>query len=234
MIDYSNKIMVFDNVYVSYGNTIVLKNITFSLNKGDIFGYLGPNGAGKTTTIYTILGLLKPTSGKYSIFTKEIGFVLDKPGLFDELSLIENLNLFSKFGLLHNPHCEKSDIKKLLDKVGLSGYERKPVRKLSTGMKKRGEVARALLNSPELLILDEPTSGLDPIGQIEIREMILELVNSKQCTIFITSHNLAEIESLCNSFAIINRGEIVTQNKINVLHERGTTLEKEYVEKVKQ
>lgn len=234
MIDDYNKIIVFDNVSVSYGKNIVLKNITFSLNKGDIFGYLGPNGAGKTTTIYTILGLLKPISGHNSVLTKEFGFVLDKPGLFDELNLMENLNLFSKLVAKHNSLCEINNVKELIIKVGLSGYEKKPVRKLSTGVKKRGEIARALLNSPELLILDEPTSGLDPIGQVEIREMILELANSKQCTIFMTSHNLAEIESLCNSFAIINKGEIVAQSKMNILSERGTTLEKEYLEKVKQ
>ncbi|HQT91562.1 MAG TPA: ABC transporter ATP-binding protein [Candidatus Kryptobacter bacterium] len=225
-------VVEFDAVTVRYDHVPALREATFSLEKGHIFGFLGPNGAGKTTTIYTMLGLLEPSEGRCHVATNQIGFVLDKPGLIDDLTLFENLEFFLKLRRARAEQLEARPVEKLIESVGLAGYEKRVVKTLSTGMKKRGELARALLLDSELLILDEPTSGLDPICQVEFRSLVRSLVASKRCAVFITSHNLAEIEAVCDEFAIIDGGEIKIQTTIESLHNSGKTLEQLYLEQV--
>ncbi len=227
-----NNLVEFEGVTVCYDSVPALKNVSLSFASGQVFGFLGPNGAGKTTTIYTMLALLEPSEGRCHVAAKRIGFVLDKPGLFDDMTLIENLEFFSRLSGTQAERLDKGRIERLVESVGLRGYERKVVKTFSTGLKKRGELARALLQDPDLLILDEPTSGLDPIGQVEFRSLMRSLVASKQCAVFITSHNLTEIEAVCNEFAIISGGEIRIQTTIESLHSSGKTLEQLYVEEV--
>ena len=208
----------------SLGGRTVLKGISFDVLPGDVFGYLGPNGAGKTTTIRVILGLLSPDAGEILILgeradraiRRRIGFVLENDGIIDGLTVKENLELFAKlYGIIVR------EMEEVLELVGLGGKERERAGTLSKGMRRRLALARALIHDPDLLILDEPTSGLDPTGQIEIRELIVEL-SRRGKTVFLSSHNLDEVERICNRIALIHRGEIVLQGAVEELRRGGT------------
>lgn len=210
-----------DNLKKSYGNYEALRGISFSVNRGDIFGLLGPNGAGKTTTIYLILGLLQPDSGIIRLFEHEvnpnnkrvfkevkqkIGVILESPGLYNNLSVYDYLQFYGEvYGL--SIFEVKKRIQDVLAQVGLLERSKSYIGKLSKGMKQRVAIARALLHSPELLILDEPSISLDPEWQRTLREILLNL-NKEGTTIFLCSHNLSEIERICNRVAIISNGEI--------------------------
>jgi len=181
---------------------------------GDIFGYLGPNGAGKTTTIRIILGLYKVDSGSLDILgqdiesseaRRKIGFVLDLDGLYDGMTARENLIFYSKiYGLV----MAEERIGQLFDMVELSGRGDDRVHTYSTGMRQRLALARSMVHDPEVLVFDEPTSGVDPSGQIQIRKIMLNLAHKENKTIFLSSHNLDEVQRICNRIAIIDRGEI--------------------------
>ncbi|NOX45276.1 MAG: ABC transporter ATP-binding protein [Caldiserica bacterium] len=205
------------------GGREILRGITLEVHRGDVFGYLGPNGAGKTTTIRVILGLLSPDSGEVSILGKRagpgprsrVGFVLESDGLFDGLTAAENLLLFARLYGVRGPRIDE-----LLELVGLPGERHERVGKLSRGMRQRLALARALLHDPEILVLDEPTVGLDPSGQMELRGLVRELAAAGK-TIFFSSHNLDEVERLCNRIALIHRGEIRLQGEVEALRAGG-------------
>ncbi len=202
------------NVKKNLGDREILKEISFSVGKGDIFGYLGPNGAGKTTTIRILLGLLQADSGKIEILgqdinlsetRRKIGFVLDTDGLYDNMTAEENLIYYSRiYGLSE----AKERISKLMDMVDLKNRVKDRVSTYSTGMRQRLALARAMIHNPEVLILDEPTAGVDPSGQIEIRQLMINIVSKENKTIFLSSHNLDEVQRICNRIALIDRGEI--------------------------
>ena len=203
-----------ENIRKSLGKRKILKGISFSVEMGDIFGYLGPNGAGKTTTIRIILGLYKVDSGNLDVLgqdvnkseaRRKIGFVLDLDGLYDGMTAKENLIFYSRiYGLV----MAEERIDQLLDMVELSGRGDDRVHTYSTGMRQRLALARSMVHDPEVLVLDEPTSGVDPSGQIEIRKIMLNLAHKENKTIFLSSHNLDEVQRICNRIAIIDRGEI--------------------------
>ncbi len=205
------------------GGREILRGITLEVYRGDVFGYLGPNGAGKTTTIRIILGLLSPDSGEVLLFGRRadpgqrarIGFVLESDGLFDGLTAVENLLLFARLYGVRRPR-----IGALLELVGLSAEGRERVGRFSRGMRQRLALARALLHDPEILVLDEPTAGLDPSGQMELRGLVRELAAAGK-TVFFSSHNLDEVERLCNRIALIHRGEIRLQGGVGELRAGG-------------
>ncbi|MBN1189077.1 MAG: ABC transporter ATP-binding protein [Dehalococcoidales bacterium] len=203
-----------ENIRKSLGGREILKGISFTVAAGDIFGYLGPNGAGKTTTIRILLGLLKADSGKLDILGRDIdrsetrgkiGFALDPAGLYDNMTGIENLAYYSR--IYHVPDAG-AKIKKLLHDVGLEGRGGDRAGTYSRGMKQRLALARAMVHDPEVLVLDEPTAGVDPSGQIEIRQILLEIAHGEHKTVFLSSHNLDEVQRICNRIALIDRGEI--------------------------
>lgn len=209
-----NNALNLEKVSKTLGNRQVLKEISFGVETGDIFGYLGPNGAGKTTTIRILLGLLKADSGQVSINGQEIGspktrqmvgFALDPDGLYDNMSAEENLGFYARIYNLSNPAAE---ITRLLTAVGLRDRARDKVGSYSKGMRQRLSLARAMVHDPQVLILDEPTAGVDPSGQIEVRNIIKELTASGQKTVFLSSHNLDEVQRSCNRIAIIDKGQI--------------------------
>ena len=193
---------------------IALDQVSFSIEKGEIFGFLGPSGAGKTTTINILTGQLKMDSGQAYVFGKpademdsqdlaKLGLMSDISGYYEKMTLYENLLFYGKFyGKSAN------DIDSLLEKVGLSQAKKTQASKLSTGMKQRMLLVRALINKPELLFLDEPTSGLDPTTTEKIHQLLLELKESGT-TIFLTTHNMMEARELCDQIALLNKGKIV-------------------------
>lgn len=208
-----DKEIVTENLSKKYGDFEAVKNISFSIKKGTIFGLLGPNGAGKSTTIKILTCQLPPTSGTVYIgglntvsdaieIKKKIGVVFESQNLYEELSVYENLNFFRR--LYNSP---KERISEVLKAVGMEKYQKEKVKIFSKGMKQKIMISRALLNDPEVLFLDEPGSGLDPRSAREIRQMILGLKEQGK-TILITTHNMEEADFLCDCLAIIHKGSI--------------------------
>jgi len=202
-----------ENVSKKLGGRQILSNVSFSIQTGDIFGYLGPNGAGKTTTIRILLGLMTPASGKVSILGKnvnidenrrQVGFVLEIDGLYDYMTAYENLVFYSN---LYGIAQSTGKIKNILNLVRLTDRAKDKVGSYSKGMRQRLALARAMVHNPDILILDEPTAGVDPTGQIEVRQIILDMAAQGK-TIFFSSHNLDEVQRICNRIALIDRGLI--------------------------
>src|ERR1700742_4678116 len=207
----------------NFGNQQVVKSLSLQVPEGSIYGFLGPNGAGKTTTIKLLLNLLKTDLGSIHIFNKEIqsnrisilsqiGSLIEQPAIYLHLSGKENL--MNRALLLQVPEQRVDEMLKL---VHLSDAAHKKAGKYSLGMKQRLGIALALLADPKLLILDEPTNGLDPNGIIEVRELLMRLVNEHKKTVFISSHLLAEIERMATHVGIINHGGLLFQGPIKDL-----------------
>lgn len=206
---------------------IVLSDITLQIHRGAVFGYLGPNGAGKTTTLRILLGLLRPTSGSVRVMGQEpmhfdrarktrIGVVLEKHGLYEQLTALQNLDFFAHIYRLSNKR-RVLHIEHLLRMVGLWEVRNERVGTFSNGMKKRLALARAFLNSPDILFLDEPTTGLDPEAMVMVRNLIQEMAEVERCTVFLNSHDLSEVERICSHVAILRKGKILAQGPMDAL-----------------
>lgn len=231
-----------EQISKQFGEHIVLKDISIKVGAGEIFGLLGPSGAGKTTLIQIVTGQLNQTKGTARLFGidnsklpreiyTKLGMVLDNVGLYERLSCYDNLVFFAQlYGL------RKSSIPEILARVGLKEAEKKPVERLSKGMKQRLVLARALMHQPDILFLDEPTSGLDPATASYIHELLME-EKQKGTAIFLTTHNMEEATKLCDSVALLNQGNIVEwgapkeicrkynfQNEISVLLKTGESI----------
>ena len=203
------------NLTKRFGKLTALDGVSFEVNKGDIFGYLGPNGAGKTTTIRIILGLLQPTAGEVLIMNesiantnvrRKIGFVLEADGLYENMTGYNNLNYYGQIYRIPKDKRQQR-VEEMVELVRLRNRINDRVEVYSKGMRQRLALARAMLHDPEILILDEPTAGVDPTGQIDVRNIILELAQQGK-TIFLSSHNLDEVQRICNSIALIDHGKI--------------------------
>ncbi len=192
--------------------SIGVNGLDFEIEKGEIFGLLGPNGAGKTTTLKIIGGLLKPTSGKVTLFGKyvpkearrRIGFLPENPSFYRHLTGKELLQFYAR---LYGKNLNDNEIKEKLEVVGLKDSMGKRISSYSKGMVQRIGFAQALIGDPELLILDEPLSGLDPIGRREIKDLI-EGEKSKGKTILFSSHILSDVEAICSKVGIILNGKL--------------------------
>ncbi|HYR51820.1 MAG TPA: ABC transporter ATP-binding protein [Candidatus Dormibacteraeota bacterium] len=190
--------------------------VSLTLERGEIFGLLGPNGAGKTSTIKMILGLTRPTRGLIRIegrdpwdpdARRKLGYLPENPCFYDHLNAMEYLELVgSLFGIRAKTRRARAEA--LLQRLGLSAHARKPLRKFSKGMTQRVGIAQALLNEPNFLVLDEPMSGLDPIGRSDVKQLLRE-ERERGTTILMTSHVLAETESLCDRVAILHAGRVL-------------------------
>ena len=217
--------ILLDQVSKNLGNREVLKDISFAVQRGDIFGYLGPNGAGKTTTIRIILGLFRANYGEAYILgqrvehdesRRKIGFVLEVDGLYDNLNARENLDFYCQ--LYRAPENQRTErIEEMLHLIGLQDRANDRVSTYSKGMRQKLALARAMVHAPELLVLDEPTAGVDPSGQIEVRNIILDLAHKNDTTIFLSSHNLDEVQRICNRIALIDRGQIKVYGELEEL-----------------
>ena len=193
------------NVIKRFGERTVLDDVCFQVQQGEIFGLLGPSGAGKTTIINILTHQLTPESGSYEIGAPpmQTGLMLEEDGLYKRLTTTENLNLFAGiYGV------SKNNVLEALKNVGLGDDTKKPVAKLSKGMRQRLALARAILHSPKVLFLDEPTSALDPTTARGIHQLILGL-RANGSTIFLTTHNMEEAVDLCDNIALLHLGKIV-------------------------
>ena len=197
-----------------FGNKTALNQIQFNVEKGEIFGFLGPSGAGKTTLINILTGQLKADEGTTQLLGKDtkdltpedlahIGLVGDSSGYYEKLSLEKNLIVYAKIYGLPN-----SRVDEVLEQVGLLESKKTIAEKLSTGMRQRMFLARALLNRPELLFLDEPTSGLDPMTSKKIHRLLEEL-KAAGTTIFLTTHDMVEATEMCDRISVLNQGDLV-------------------------
>ena len=197
-----------------FGNKTALNQIQFNVDKGEIFGFLGPSGAGKTTLINILTGQLKADEGTTQLLGKDtkdltpedlahIGLVGDSSGYYEKLSLEKNLIVYAKIYGLPN-----SRVDEVLEQVGLLESKKTIAEKLSTGMRQRMFLARALLNRPELLFLDEPTSGLDPMTSKKIHRLLEEL-KAAGTTIFLTTHDMVEATEMCDCISLLNQGDLV-------------------------
>jgi len=206
-----------------FGDQTVVKSLSLQVPEGSIYGFLGPNGAGKTTTIKLLLNLLQVQQGSIHVFGLElqsnrikilsqIGSLIEQPAIY--LHLTGKENLLNRALLLQLP---ASRVNEVLNIVHLTNAANKKAGQYSLGMKQRLGIALALLSDPQLLILDEPTNGLDPNGIIEVRELLIKLVNEHKKTVFISSHLLAEIERMATHVGIINNGELLFQGSIHDL-----------------
>jgi len=216
----------------SFGQFHAVNNLSFTVNKGDVFGFLGENGAGKSTTIRMILTLIAPTSGEIELFGKnlqqnrkeilqQVGAVIERPDLYKYLTAYENLNLFAKMSGLK---LSKATLMEQLDVVGLADRFDSNVKTFSQGMKQRLGIAVALVHNPEFIILDEPTNGLDPQGIADIRNLILKLSHERGKTILVSSHLLSEIEIIANRMIIIHKGKKIVEGEVKSLLDPSKTV----------
>jgi ABC-2 type transport system ATP-binding protein len=216
----------------TYGAVNSVNQLQMQVGKGEIYGFLGPNGAGKTTTIRMLLGLIKPTTGNIKVFNRdlktnridilrEVGSLVESPSYYGHLTGHENLEVIRQ--MLQVP---KKNIDEVLRIVRLEKQKDKLVKQYSLGMKQRLGIAMALLGNPKLLILDEPTNGLDPAGIQEIRELIKQLPKQYDMTVVISSHLLNEMDQIATQVGIINSGQLIFQDKIEVLRKKSQALMK--------
>jgi ABC-2 type transport system ATP-binding protein len=200
------------NLTKFYGSIQALKNVSFEVPTGSVFGILGPNGSGKTTLLGIVMDILKPTSGQFQILgkvpdadtRKHIGTLLETPNFYHYLSGEQNLRIAAEI-----KQKGREQIDDVLKKVNLYQRKRSKFNTYSLGMKQRLAIASTLLGDPDVLVFDEPTNGLDPVGIAEIRDLIRQLASEGK-TIIMASHILDEVEKVCTHVAIIQKGELKT------------------------
>jgi ABC-2 type transport system ATP-binding protein len=224
-------ILSIDNLVVQYRTREVGQNgrtavnrLTLQVQRGEVFGFLGPNGAGKTSTMNVLLGFIPPTAGSVSLFgvpvdrpiaRQRIGYLPESTYYYRYLSAEELLRFYARiFGLPSDVRERRIDA--VLKLVELEAVRKKTIRTYSRGMQQRVGLAQALINDPDLLILDEPTSGLDPIGRMKVRSLIQRLQQEGK-TVFFSSHELGEVETVCDRVAILSQGELKTLGRVDDL-----------------
>ena len=215
------------NLNKNYNNILAVKNINFKINKGSIVGLLGPNGCGKTTTIGMMLGLIKPTSGTVFIngqnienennrtkILEKVNFISPYVELPKKLTVEENLKVYGK---LYGVNNLKDKISDLMKQLNLLEFNKRKTGELSSGQKNRVSLAKALINEPEILLLDEPTASLDPDVGDFIRTYLEDYASKKGATILLASHNMNEVERLCNEVLMMKNGKIIDKGTCNSL-----------------
>lgn len=223
----------FKNRELGQETKVAVNDLSLKVNGGQVFGFLGPNGAGKTTTMNVLLGFVNPTSGSASIFDvnvrepiarQRIGYLPELTYYYKFLTAEELLRFYAKIFRIPKAETEKR-IDEILKLVELEHARKRQIKTYSKGMQQRAGLAQALINDPDLLILDEPTSGLDPLGRMKVRDIIQRLKDRGK-TVFFSSHELGEVETVCDRVAILNQGELRVEGSVNdLMNEHQTHLE---------
>ncbi len=239
------EILTTRNLFVEYpdrdaptGKKVAVNDLSFSVGAGEVFGFLGPNGAGKTTTINVLLGFLLPTKGAASLFgvdvsqpiaRQRIGYLPELTYYYKFLTAEELLRFYGKIFRIPSKDLE-SRIEFVLKLVDLKHASKRPIKTYSKGMQQRAGLAQALINNPDLVILDEPTSGLDPIGRMKVREIIQRLKGEGK-TVFFSSHELGEVETVCDRVAILQNGQLKVEGRVqDLINKYKTNLEQVFLE----
>ncbi|MGV0964873.1 ABC transporter ATP-binding protein [Empedobacter falsenii] len=215
-----NKVLEINQLTKKFGSFTAVNNVTFSVEKGNVYGLLGPNGSGKSTTLGMILNVINPTAGSWKWFDQEpdndslkkIGAIIESPKFYPYLSAEKNLEIVAD---IKEVNYAKIDEK--LELVGLLSRKKDKFQQYSLGMKQRLAIAAALLNDPEVLILDEPTNGLDPQGIIQIRELIIKIA-LQGTTIILASHLLDEVEKVCSHVVVLNQGKMLYAGSVDQMN----------------
>ncbi|ABF87664.1 ABC transporter, ATP-binding protein [Myxococcus xanthus DK 1622] len=216
-----------------FGDRVAVEALSFHVRPGEVFGLLGPNGAGKTTTVRMLTGLLQPTEGEATVWghrvdrdgeplRKVVGLLTEQPGLYDRLTARENLRFFMKLHELDEAAAWPR-ARHYLERFGLGGREEEPVGGFSKGMRQKLAIVRTLVHDPKVIFLDEPTSGLDPESARTVRDAVAELASEGR-TIVLCSHNLAEVERLCERVAVVKR-RLLAMGPVRELRHAGQALE---------
>lgn len=231
------KVLEVSNISKLYKNGRGVRNISFDIFRGDVFGFVGPNGAGKTTVMKIITGLSRADYGDVRIFgynikdhfekaMGKVGCLIETADAYEYMSAHKNLELAARF----YPGLKRARIEEVLEEVGLSRFKNEKVGSFSLGMRQRLGLAQAILSEPELVILDEPVNGLDIEGMVDIRNTIISLAREKQTTFFISSHLIHEIELVCSKIGIIINGELINEGEVSqLLNGRYDSLEEYYI-----
>ncbi|GGF06158.1 ABC-2 type transport system ATP-binding protein [Chishuiella changwenlii] len=215
-----NKVLEINHLTKKFGSFTAVNDISFSVEKGNVYGLLGPNGSGKSTTLGMILNALNPTNGNWKWFEEEpnnnslkrIGAIIESPKFYPYLSAHKNLEIVADI-----KEADYSKIDEKLELVGLLERKKDKFQHYSLGMKQRLAIAGALLNDPEVLILDEPTNGLDPQGIIQIRELIIKIAE-QGTTIILASHLLDEVEKVCSHVVVLNQGKMLYAGSVEEMN----------------
>lgn len=227
-------ILRLNGVTTRYGSTCVLGPLDLQLQAGRVYGLIGPNGAGKSTLIRTIMGIIRPSKGTVELFgtaderglcaaRRRIGYMPDTASSYPSLSASANIEVRClEWGI------ERPDIDRLLATVGLAQVGRKKTRAFSMGMRRRLDLAVAMLGDPDLLIMDEPVNGLDPTGIIEIREFIRAINRTRGVTVLVSSHLLSELSEVATDYLMLSKGQLIGQASEQELTRAGRTIEEYY------
>jgi ABC-2 type transport system ATP-binding protein len=216
MTDYAIKT---SDLSKDFGSVLAVDHLTIQVPAGIVFGFLGQNGAGKTTTIHLLLGLIGPTNGEAQVLGYEVrsqadqvrercGVLLEYKGLYERLTALDNLEYFGR--IWHLPAAERQERnRELLTHFDLWERRNDKVVDFSKGMKAKLAVARTLIHRPPLIFLDEPTEGLDPVAAVSLRDDLVRLASKEKVTVFLTSHNMPEVEKICSQIGIIRKGRLI-------------------------
>lgn len=211
-------ILTVQNLTKKFGYLTAVKDLSFTIEKGNVYGILGPNGSGKSTTLGIVLNVVNKTTGNFSWFDgntnthqalKKVGAIIERPNFYPYMTAVQNLKLVCKI-----KEVAETKIEEKLELVGLLDRKNSKFKTYSLGMKQRLAIASALLNDPEILILDEPTNGLDPQGIHQIRE-IIKIIAAQGTTILLASHLLDEVEKVCSHVVILRKGEKLYSGRVD-------------------
>jgi len=214
-------ILTIENLTKKFGKLTAVDNLSFSIEKGNVYGILGPNGSGKSTTLGIVLNVVNKTSGSFSWFggdvsthnaLKKVGAIIERPNFYPYMTAKQNLELVCKI-----KGVATTQVQKTLDTVGLLERQDDTFKGFSLGMKQRLAIASALLNTPEILILDEPTNGLDPQGIHQIRG-IIQKIASQGTTILLASHLLDEVEKVCTHVVVLSKGKSLYVGRVEQMN----------------
>jgi len=213
-----SEVITTENLSKTYGKTKAVREVSLSVNKGEIYGFLGLNGAGKTTTIRMLLGMIKPgagcakingrvvSAGSYSIW-RDVGYMVESPNAYPDLTVFENLEIVRRLRGME----DKTATDRIIRRLSLQSHADKKAKDLSLGNAQRLGLAKALIHEPGILLLDEPTNGLDPEGIVEVRNLLRRMAHDKGVTIFLSSHLLGEISLVADRIGIIHEGRLINE-----------------------